>query len=104
MGSSVPEIFVLMNEYGFRVEPGFVVAHPGDRLEFRNVTEFSVTLEFKPEFYDKSVSLERAATGGFQIRTDVRPGFYPYRAIVDLGRDQRLNAIGGSDPGVIIRP
>jgi len=103
-GPSVIEVFVFMSEYGFRVEPGFAVARAGDRIEFRNVTRFRVALEFEPRLCDRVIPLSPGATEGFAVPEEAQPGFYPYEASVGIGMDQSLHAIGGSGPGVIIKP
>ena len=97
-------VFVFMNEYNFRVEPGFVVAEKGDRLVFYNMTGFSVTLKFKTALYPDPVTI---AGGGaprdFEVPNNLPLGFYPYQAAVAIG-GREMQALGGSGPGVIIKP
>ncbi len=98
------EVLVFMNEYGFRVEPGFVPAERGERVEFRNVTPFKVDLEFTPELYRGKISLKPGEAGGFKVPDKLKRGFHSYRAMVEIVRGQHLDVLGGSAPGVIIRP
>ena len=100
-------VFVFMNEYNFRVEPGFVVAEKGDHLVFYNLTGFSVTLKFKPPLYTGNLTIAGGGHAGFEVPnnpTELPPGFYSYQAAVALSGDRELQALGGSGPGVIIKP
>ena len=97
-------VFVFMNEYNFRVEPGFVVAEKSDHLVFYNLTGFSVTLKFKPPLHTGNLTIAPGGYDGFEAPNNLLPGFYPYEAAVALSGDHQMQALGGSGPGVIIKP
>jgi hypothetical protein len=101
-GPSVVEIFVFMNEYNFRVEPGFAVVNRGDRLKFRNLTRFPLTIS--PAAWGSPITIGPDDGPSEPIPVpDRAAGFYAYSASLALDHGVTLEAIGGSGPGVIIR-
>jgi hypothetical protein len=98
------EIYVFLGEYGFRVEPGFAVASRGDVLVIWNYTASRVVLTFAPEIRATPLPVDPGKPERVILGTDLKRSFYPYSASVDIGGGQEIEALGGSGPGVIIRP
>lgn len=102
-GTREVEAYVFLNEYNFRVEPGFAVANRGDVLVIENFTGSELVLVFAPAIRETPLRVPAGKPEKVPLGEHLPYGFYPYTVSVEIGGGQKLEALGGSGPGVIIR-
>ena len=97
------EAYVFLNEYNFRVEPGFAVANRGDVLVIENFTRSELVVTFPAVIREQPLRVGTGKPEKVPLGENLPYGFYPYTVSVEIGGGQKLEALGGSGPGVIIR-
>jgi hypothetical protein len=98
-------VFQDPNSGFFKVRPGVAFASAGDPFKVRNLTNYEVDVTFQGGLMDEGSGRQAIAAksqGVFHIQGGAS-GFYAYSASVVVNGHQ-WNAIGESDPGVIIDP
>lgn len=96
---------IITGRRGARVVPGFQLVNKGDHVTFR-ASSSDVTLMFfdgNPFTEGDPISarffIKRRQTLQLQIREDVEPDIYPYKAFSHAG----TFALAGSDPEILVR-
>jgi hypothetical protein len=92
----------------FKVRPAVAFGSAGDRFSIRNLTDYDVYVTFEAGLMVEGPNPQLIAANTPQVFHIVggaggADGFYAYQVSVAVGGDQ-WDAIGESDPGVIIDP
>lgn len=92
--------------FGFRVDPGRLkldTAYDPDQVVFVNKTAFALDLRFDSSpFVDRESRLDPGTELTLRVAADAE-GFYEYAVEVSVQDTLKIEASGGSRPGIEIR-